>query len=288
MEKCFQQEGIPYIVSGREEFLEDPLIQGSISFFCSLAEPDNPYYKKDALKKLWDLEENEISGSIYEELKAKYRDRWKREKPQKFMQSWIKDLEQEGNPKLQNLADMAIFIRISERFWMRFFWEKGDLKRCGGKNISGDAVSLMTLHASKGLEFPVVFMFGMEKGEIPLEREENPADIQEERRLFYVGMTRAREELFLTCTQEPSSFLDEIPETYTQRKTVGKQKRYRPMNSSVCLIWRLRNNIFSENRYEILAERENRMDLKEFFQQNPRAALGFPVEWILLFCLPWQ
>ena len=45
--------GIPYIVSGREEFLEDPLIQGSISFFCSLAEPDNPYYKKDALKKLW-------------------------------------------------------------------------------------------------------------------------------------------------------------------------------------------------------------------------------------------
>ena len=109
LEKCFQQEGIPYIVSGREEFLEDPLIQGSISFFCSLAEPDNPYYKKDALKKLWDLEENEISGSIYEELKAKYQDRWKREKPQKFMQSWIKDLEQEGNPKLQNLADMAIF-----------------------------------------------------------------------------------------------------------------------------------------------------------------------------------
>ena len=78
LEKCFQQEGIPYIVSGREEFLEDPLIQGSISFFCSLAEPDNPYYKKDALKKLWDLEENEISGSIYEELKAKYQDRWKR------------------------------------------------------------------------------------------------------------------------------------------------------------------------------------------------------------------
>ena len=226
LEKCFQQEGIPYIVSGREEFLEDPLIQGSISFFCSLAEPDNPYYKKDALKKLWDLEENEISGSIYEELKAKYQDRWKREKPQKFMQSWIKDLEQEGNPKLQNLADMAIFYPDIRAFLDAvLLGEEGDLKRCGGKNISGDAVSLMTLHASKGLEFPVVFMFGMEKGEIPLEREENPADIQEERRLFYVGMTRAREELFLTCAQEPSSFLDEIPETYTQRKTVGKQKR---------------------------------------------------------------
>ena len=178
------------------------------------------------MKKLWDLEENEISGSIYEELKAKYQDRWKREKPQKFMQSWIKDLEQEGNPKLQNLADMAIFYPDIRAFLDAvLLGEEGDLKRCGGKNISGDAVSLMTLHASKGLEFPVVFMFGMEKGEIPLEREENPADIQEERRLFYVGMTRAREELFLTCAQEPSSFLDEIPETYTQQKTVGKQKR---------------------------------------------------------------
>lgn len=178
------------------------------------------------MKKLWDLEENEISGSIYEELKAKYQDRWKREKPKKFMQSWIKDLEQEGNPKLQNLADMAVFYPDIRAFLDAvLLGEEGDLKRCGGRSISGDAVSLMTLHASKGLEFPVVFMFEMEKGEIPLEREENPADIQEERRLFYVGMTRAREELFLTCAQEPSSFLDEIPETYTQRKTVGKQKR---------------------------------------------------------------
>lgn len=178
------------------------------------------------MKKLWDLEENEISGSIYEELKAKYQDRWKREKPKKFMQSWIKDLEQEGNPKLQNLADMAVFYPDIRAFLDAvLLGEEGDLKRCGGRSISGDAVSLMTLHASKGLEFPVVFMFGMEKGEIPLEREENPADIQEERRLFYVGMTRAREELFLTCAQEPSSFLDEIPETYTQRKTVGKQKK---------------------------------------------------------------
>ena len=78
----------------------------------------------------------------------------------------------------------------------------------------------MTLHASKGLEFPVVFMFGMEKGEIPLEREENPADIQEERRLFYVGMTRAREELVLLTSGEPSTFLSELPEEALLRETV--------------------------------------------------------------------
>lgn len=226
LEKCFQQEGIPYVVSGREEFLDDPLVQGSISFFCSLAEPDNPYYKKDALKKLWDLEENEISGSIYEELKEKYQDRWKKEKPKKLMHDWIKDLDQENNGKFQSLADMAVFYSDTREFLdALLLGEEGDLKRCGGKSVSGDAVSLMTLHASKGLEFPVVFMFGMEKGEIPLEREENPTDIQEERRLFYVGMTRAGEELILTCTREPSLFLDEIPETYMQRKTVGKQKK---------------------------------------------------------------
>ena len=101
------------------------------------------------MKKLWDLEENEISGSIYEELKAKYQDRWKREKPKKFMQSWIKDLEQEGNPKLQNLADMAVFYPDIRAFLDAvLLGEEGDLKRCGGRSISGDAVSLMTLHLS--------------------------------------------------------------------------------------------------------------------------------------------
>ena len=180
LEKCFQQEGIPYVVS----------------------------------------------GSIYEELKEKYQDRWKKEKPKKLMHDWIKDLDQENNGKFQSLADMAVFYSDTREFLdALLLGEEGDLKRCGGKSVSGDAVSLMTLHASKGLEFPVVFMFGMEKGEIPLEREENPTDIQEERRLFYVGMTRAGEELILTCTREPSLFLDEIPETYMQRKTVGKQKK---------------------------------------------------------------
>ena len=81
----------------------------------------------------------------------------------------------------------------------------------------------MTLHASKGLEFPVVFMFGMEKGEIPLEREENPADIQEERRLFYVGLTRAREELLLSGSGEPSPFLTDIPPSCLEKVADRRQ-----------------------------------------------------------------
>jgi DNA helicase-2/ATP-dependent DNA helicase PcrA len=64
-----------------------------------------------------------------------------------------------------------------------------------------DHITLMTLHAAKGLEFPVVFLIGMEDNIFPLNRainDQDPSQLEEERRLAYVGITRAREELFLT------------------------------------------------------------------------------------------
>jgi DNA helicase-2/ATP-dependent DNA helicase PcrA len=86
-----------------------------------------------------------------------------------------------------------------------------------------DAVTLMTLHSAKGLEFPVVFIAGLEEGLFPISRSlENPSDLEEERRLFYVGITRAKQKLFLSharfrrrfgeMTNLRSRFLDEIPE----------------------------------------------------------------------------
>ena len=86
-------------------------------------------------------------------------------------------------------------------------------------------VNLMTIHASKGLEFPVVFIAGAEEGLIPHARSvaENDGNVEEERRLFYVAITRARDKLFITSCQKrkhmnminectPSRFLDEIPQ----------------------------------------------------------------------------
>ena len=85
-------------------------------------------------------------------------------------------------------------------------------------------VALMTLHAAKGLEFPVVFLIGMEEGIFPLSRSlMDDGQIEEERRLAYVGITRAREELYLTNAfyrmmygksqiNMPSRFLEEIDE----------------------------------------------------------------------------
>jgi len=88
-----------------------------------------------------------------------------------------------------------------------------------------DAVTLMTLHAAKGLEFPVVFMTGLEEGLFPLSRSmEKPETLEEERRLFYVGATRAKERLFLTYARTrrrfgpvasiKSRFIEEIPQEY--------------------------------------------------------------------------
>ena len=76
----------------------------------------------------------------------------------------------------------------------------------------------MTLHASKGLEFPVVFLCGARKGLIPLEWGGQGSDIEEELRLLYVGMTRASEELILTSPGQPSPFLEQVQEPVLFRK----------------------------------------------------------------------
>ena len=105
-----------------------------------------------------------------------------------------------------------------------------------------DVVALMTLHAAKGLEFKVVFVVGCEEGLLPFTLTRNDADIEEERRLFYVGMTRAKDELILLHARDrslygqklsgtPSSFLGEIPQELVCADSVAdkprKQKRGR-------------------------------------------------------------
>lgn len=96
--------------------------------------------------------------------------------------------------------------------------------RAARQKYDAGAVRLMTLHGAKGLEFPVVFLCGVSKGNIPLESSAHPADEEEERRLFFVGMTRAREELILTTAGEPSAFLADLPETLLERGHAGRRE----------------------------------------------------------------
>jgi DNA helicase-2/ATP-dependent DNA helicase PcrA len=101
-------------------------------------------------------------------------------------------------------------------------------------------VVLMTLHTSKGLEFPVVFITGMEDGIFPHRRAfEDPAELEEERRLCYVGMTRAKDRLFLTSAvrrriygtelyNPPSSFLHDIPADLLNAQRLARQMAWGP------------------------------------------------------------
>lgn len=102
--------------------------------------------------------------------------------------------------------------------------EEADVRRAAGRGWESGAVRLMTLHGAKGLEFPAVIVAGVRDGMLPLESRGRAADPEEERRLLFVGMTRAREELILTAGGEPSPFLADLPAAVA-RETVRKRER---------------------------------------------------------------
>ena len=93
-------------------------------------------------------------------------------------------------------------------------------------------ITLMTLHNAKGLEFPAVFVTGMEEGVFPHQRSLDEQNVEEERRLAYVGITRAMDRLYLVHARArtlwgasqynlPSRFLDEIPRDLVERQAIG-------------------------------------------------------------------
>ena len=120
------------------------------------------------------------------------------------------DYLKDGTPQAEDreanigalLSDAQAFASLPE------FLEEVALMSSADTDSDGQKVTLMTLHAAKGLEFPVVFIVGMEEGILPHARvyDAGLAELEEERRLAYVGMTRAREELHLTYAQSRLQF----------------------------------------------------------------------------------
>ncbi len=152
---------------------------------------------------------------------------------------YVAHLEREGTPeaesRLENLRELVgaaedfsaanAEVPDEERTPLELFLDQVALvSDVDSWDARADRVSLMTAHSAKGLEFPLVFLVGLEEGIFPHAASSRDANgIEEERRLFYVGMTRAMERLFLTCAQErrrygtrhygvPSRFLREIPD----------------------------------------------------------------------------
>ncbi len=150
------------------------------------------------------------------------------------------DLEK-GQERLENLAELAsnliTYEEENEEATLSGFLEEVALMTdIDNYDASADSVTLMTLHAAKGLEFPVVFMVGMEEGIFPGMQTlfaESEEEMEEERRLAYVGITRAEKKLFLlhahrrllygaTKFNRPSRFIEEIPDPFLDRRTAVK------------------------------------------------------------------
>jgi len=144
---------------------------------------------------------------------------------------FAKDKTEKGQGRIENLDELINATRqftlpedVDEMPLLDAFLSHAALEAGEGQADQWeDCVQLMTLHSAKGLEFPVVFMVGMEEGLFPGQKSsDDPARLSEERRLCYVGMTRAREKLYLLHTESrylygsemsptPSRFLREIP-----------------------------------------------------------------------------
>ncbi|HSH35820.1 DNA helicase PcrA [Schnuerera sp.] len=164
---------------------------------------------------------------------------------------YIKELEEEASIESQTRLDnIKEFISVAIDFEVKnpegtledFLATVSLLSDVDKTEDVANSVTLLTVHAAKGLEFPVVFMVGMEEGLFPISRAlDDETELEEERRLCYVAITRAEKLLFITSAKLrtiygntnytlPSRFIDEIPEGYTissiEKKKV-KQRNYK-------------------------------------------------------------
>jgi len=144
----------------------------------------------------------------------------------------LKDLLHDDEDTVEN-RDQNVSELISEARGydsIHEFLSQVSLLTSVDKTGNEDCVKLMTIHASKGLEFPVVFLMGLNESILPHVKAVEPEDIEEERRLCYVGMTRAMDVLHITWARErynwgslsrmaPSRFVNEIPQEYTIRRS---------------------------------------------------------------------
>jgi ATP-dependent DNA helicase PcrA len=145
---------------------------------------------------------------------------------------YLEELELEGTVEAEaRIENLREFISVAREFSVseeeqtleNFLSHVALVSDVDQTELSTEKVTLMTLHAAKGLEFPIVFLAGMEEGIFPHSRTlMSEEEIEEERRLAYVGITRAKKELFLTASRQrmifgsivsypPSRFLGEIP-----------------------------------------------------------------------------
>jgi DNA helicase II / ATP-dependent DNA helicase PcrA len=244
IEEVFIHNSLPYILIGGTRFYERKEIKDALAYLKILANPKD----KVSLKRIEKLGKGRFEKFI--EFKINFENKnIEEEKTIDILDDVLKKTEylsfydekdEEDIARLENIKELrSVALTFPE---INAFLENVSLveqeympdhiKEEGGKK---NAVNLMTLHAAKGLEFPVVFMVGMEEGLFPHSRSlMDKGQLEEERRLCYVGMTRAKEKLFLTYSRKRlffgqkttnivSRFILELPEQTLEKNLNNMQ-----------------------------------------------------------------
>ena len=153
-------------------------------------------------------------------------------------QVYLDDGTDEGVDRWENVMELRGVAGVDEGLTLADFLQQVALvAETDNLDNAAQATTLLTLHAAKGLEFPVVFITGLEEGLLPHSRSLDSEDeLAEERRLFYVGLTRAKDHLYLShafrrttwgdsSVSVPSRFLNDIPETLLDGGGAGQRRR---------------------------------------------------------------
>ncbi len=248
IEEVFIHRGIPYVLIGGTRFYERKEVKDVISYLRVLANPkDMVSYKR--IEKLG-------KGRLEKFLDFQQRLQPKRLTTIELLDQVLKatdylslydEKDEEDRQRLENIKELrsvaVAFPDITQFLENVSLVEQEhmpDHPKVNGEKK--DAVTLMTLHAAKGLEFSVVFMIGMEEGLFPHSRSlMDKNELEEERRLCYVGMTRAKTRLFLTFTRQRlffgqkmsntvSRFIFELPENVLAKsiKSINKEESEMP------------------------------------------------------------
>jgi len=232
LEEAFLAASIPYILVGGTRFYERKEIKDVLSYLRVLANPkDMVSYKrieklgKTRLERFLKFQKEHLSNLSTLSILDKVL------KATNYLDLYNPKVEEDFT-RLENIKELRSvatnFPQLTQFLENVALVEQEYLPDNPVKNGQKDAVTLMTLHAAKGLEFPVVFIVGMEEGLFPHSRSLlDHSELEEERRLCYVGITRAMQRLYLTYTRRrlyfgqrmenmPSRFLADIPQELLQ------------------------------------------------------------------------
>ena len=277
--ECFLKEGIPYRIIGQKSFLEARSVRDLLAFFHVALHPGDdfrmrnvlrspPFYPgSTALKVIYAhqkaqgdrlieavrgvLSRGMLRSGPVEKLRdltdamERYRTQMQTESARPILTRWIEEREIELDEALSRLLRVADrFTSVPDLLEQLPLYADGDYEQVGTGGSPTEAVTLMTLHAAKGLEFPVVFIAGAEDGLIPYR--EKDSDLTEERRLFYVGMSRAQDELVLLAARARmhygrrientvSPFVREIPDDLIKKERSEHRRKKKPKGEQLNL-----------------------------------------------------